>query len=366
MIEQRFGESEPFSVGVEEELMILDATTLALTPAVSTLLAGAAGRDLPGTLKTELHASVVELTTGVCGSPHQALAELRALRVAAIEIAGERGLEVAAGGSHPFSPPEQQEIAAEERYADFVAYAGVTARRQGVSGLHVHVGMPGSEECLHALEGVLPWLPVLLALSANSPYLEGAETGHLSIRAEILGLLPRRGAPPAFASFGAWERFVSLFQRVGLIAEYTQLWWDVRPHPRFGTLEIRATDQPTSLDLSGAFVALLQALCVTALGRPRRPPDPAGRGVYDQNRWAALHRGPRAELIHPDRDSLVPVPELAAELLEQVAPAAAELGTSELLARLDPASCEGDRQLEIGRERGLEAVCSDLVARSVP
>ena len=160
-------------------------------------------------------------------------------------LAEERGLRLAAAGSHPTSRPEDEEIADEARYAEFVDYAGVSARRQGVSGLHVHVGMPSAEACFHALEGVLPWLPVVLALSANSPYLAGQETGMQSNRAEVLAQLPRSGAPPAFASYEDWEAFVDAFARLGIGADYTRFWWDIRPHPTFGTLEVRMPDQPT-------------------------------------------------------------------------------------------------------------------------
>jgi carboxylate-amine ligase len=145
--------------------------------------------------------------------------------------------------------------------------------------------------------------------------------------------------------------------------ECTRFWWDIRPHPRFGTLEVRAPDQPTSVELTAAFAALLQALCVTVLAA--EPPRPANRGDYAQNRWAALRFGPRAELIHPDGDRLVPVPELADELLALVEPAVRELGSVEPLRILDPSSCEGDRQLRIGRERGLEAVAADVAERTL-
>jgi carboxylate-amine ligase len=261
-------------------------------------------------------------------------------------------LLVAAAGSHPTSRPEEQEIAPSERYRDFVAYAGPTARRQGVSGLHVHVGMPDAETCFRVLETILPWLPLVLALSANSPYLEGRETGMLSIRAEILGLLPRHGAPPAFRDYAQWESFIERVTATGLASDYTSFWWDVRPHPRFGTLEIRTPDQATSLERTAALVRLLCALCEWALDAPARAFDPGERGVYMQNRWAASRFGPHGKLIHPDRDEALSVAELARELPVP-------------LDGLDPEGCEADRQLEVGRADGLRAVCADLVERSV-
>ena len=166
--------------------MVLDGETLALAPRAAELIAASEHADLPGTLKSELFASALELNTGVCQTAAEGAEALAALRRGAARLAEERGLRLAAAGSHPFSPPEEQEIADEPRYLEFVEYAGVSARRQGVSGLHVHIGMPSAEACFHALEGVLPWLPVVLAWSANSPYLAGEETGLVSNRAEVL------------------------------------------------------------------------------------------------------------------------------------------------------------------------------------
>jgi carboxylate-amine ligase len=360
----RWGEPSPLSVGIEEEVMILDAKTLLLEPAVDTLVRGAESMGLDGEVKTELFAAVVELTTPVSASVPDAVEALRRLRRAAVEVAEQNGLRIAAAGTHPVSAPEEQAIADDPRYQAFVEYAGVSARRQGVNGLHVHVGMPSAEACFHALEGVLPWLPLVLALSANSPYLSGRETGLASNRAEILAQLPRAGAPPAFRSYAEWEAFAEHFRRLGLIDDYRRLWWDIRPHPRLGTLEVRMPDQPTRLELTGAFAALLQALCATVLAAPEPKYNPPARGTYAQNRWAALRRGPEAELVHPHREELARVPELAGELVELVEPAAAELDTSRLVEPLLRGGSEGDEQLEVGRARGLDEVCADLVART--
>jgi len=190
--------------------MILDAETLALTPGVEALVSWAEGRSLPGVLKMELLASMVELATGVCASAAEARESLLALRAAAAEAARENGLAIAAAGTHAFSTPTAQQIAPDPRYREFVEYAGISARRQAVCGLHVHVGMPGADECMAALEGVLAWLPVVLALSANSPFLAGEETGLASSRAEVLAQLPRArsaptpsGRPSSSASYGS-------------------------------------------------------------------------------------------------------------------------------------------------------------------
>jgi glutamate---cysteine ligase / carboxylate-amine ligase len=352
LIESAWGESPPLSVGVEEELMILDGETLEPVGAVDVFLRESDGLDLPGRLKTEMHASIVELNTGICADAAEAVAALEELRAAADAIARQNGLRIAAAGAHPITPPEELPIVQEQRYLDMVAYVGPIARRQGVSGLHVHVGVDSADACFHALEGILQWLPLVLALSVNSPYLGGRETELLSTRAAILAELPRSGAPPAFRSYAEWEEWVERLVEIGVTVDYTRLWWDVRPHPRFGTLEVRMPDQPTALERTGAFVELLRALVGAALEEPPPPYDPARRGDYQQNRWAALRFGMGAELIHPDGSRALPARELAAELFDR-------LGVVPL------GEPEATRQLEIGRAEGLAAVCADLVERTV-
>lgn len=328
--------------------MIVDGETHAQRPASNDLIPLVrAGR---GEVKTELFQAVIELNTDVCESPADAAGVLRGLRRATHDAAAQLGYAIAGAGSHPFDIASEQLIADEPHYAKFVAYAGPTARRQGVSGLHVHVGMPDAESCLRVLELVLPWLPLVLALSANSPWFEGERTGLMSTRAEILGLLPRRGAPPHFETWSDWERLVDTFVRSGVATSYTALHWDIRPHPAFGTLEIRAPDQPTSLDRTVAFVEALHALCRWALDAA--PRAPLSRAIYEQNRWAASRYGPRAQLIHPSTARAAAVPDLYAELVGLIAH---DPG-------LDPSRCEADRQLEFERP---EDAAADLVERSI-
>lgn len=307
--------------------MILDATTREPVAAVDVLVQGAATLELPGTLKTELHASVVELNTGICADADEAVAALRALRAAAARIAGRNGLVVAAAGAHPSAALESLPVVQEERYLSMLERIGRAARRQGVNGLHVHVGVESAERCYERLEAVLPWLPVVLALSANSPFLDGAATGMLSNRAPILAELPRAGVPPAFGSYDAWEAWVERLVGLGVMEDYTRVWWDARPHPRLGTLEIRVADQPTSLARTELIVRLLLRLVAEA------PSRVADRGDYLQNRWAAARFGLDARLIHPDGRRLVPARELARELLGGEPP---EPEALEQLAAADP------------------------------
>jgi carboxylate-amine ligase len=337
MIPHTFGRSEPFTVGIEEELFCLDAGTLGPRAFPREALDGAR-------LKEELFASVVELNTGVHRTVAEAVAELASLRARAKKAVAEAGLVLAAAGTWPTAVPDEQPVGESPAYRKFVDYAGPSARRQYVSGLHVHVGMESPEACMAALEAVLSWLPLVLALSANSPYIAGEDTGLCSARAETLALLPRSAAPPVFAGYADWERFVERLVELGLADEITRVWWDVRPHPRFGTLEIRIADQPTRLETTGALAVLLQAM-VSRL----KDGGPADRGLYAQNRWAALRFGHEAELVHPDGSRLVSVPELLAELAERIGS-----------PRLDVPD-QAREQLEVGRADGLESVCRRLV-----
>ena len=366
MIEAHFGESSPYSLGVEEELMILDATSFAQVAAVDKILSGVAGIELPGSVKTELFASVFETNTHVCANVAEVDQALPVLRRAAAEAAEREGLAIGAAATHPFARPEAQPIVKEERYVTFVGYGGISVRRQGVQGLHVHVGLPSADECWRCLEAIVPWLPVVLALSANSPWYAGELTGMASNRAPVLAELPRAGAPPAFASYAEWESWVERLARLGVTEDYTRVWWDVRPHPKLGTIEVRVPDQPTDVHLSAAFTALLQALCATAL-EGTLPRDASalgdrGRADYAQNRWSAARFGPRAQLLHPDGRSYVLASELAAELIELVRPAARSLGGEAFLDLLDPTACEADLQLQSDTA---EAAAADIVTRSL-
>jgi len=360
VIAQRFGSVPPLTIGVEEEIMILDPQTLDQVAGVDRIVAGVADRELPGQVKTELHASIAELNTPPVASATEVLAALIVLRRAAAEAAHGAGLAVAAGGGHPFSRWQTQPIVKEDRYVTFVGWAGISARRQTVQGLHVHLAVPSAESCWQLLEAMLPWLPVVLAMSANSPWLAGELTGFASNRAPVLTELPRAGTPPDFGSYAEWESWIERLVRLGVFEDETRVWWDVRPAPKFGTLEIRIADQPTDVRRSAAFAALLQALADVLVADGDGPT--ASRADYDQNRWAAARFGPAARLIHPDGSRTASAAELGRELLELVASAAHRRGSAELLAVLDPGACEAEL---LARHASAVEAAADLVARSL-
>ena len=326
----RFGESQPFSVGIEEELFVLDAETLEPASVPDGVLDGVR-------LKAELFTTMLELATGVCADVAQAVDELAALRVEARRRLDAHGLELAAAGTWPTAVLGEQPVTPLEPLRRFAEYAGPSALRQHCSGLHVHVGVSSPEECMGRLEAVLPLLPAVLALSANSPYADGAETGLASTRAELLQLLPRAGAPPPFRDYEEFVGFAELLVELGLADDLMRLWWDVRPHPRLGTLEIRAPDQPTRLADTAALAGLCHVLVVAADPAAAR----ADRGLYAQNRWAAARFGAQAGLIHPETRELTT--------------------PQELLGGVDGLDQAGE-QLAIGRSDGLRALRERLVA----
>jgi carboxylate-amine ligase len=324
-VDGNFGRS--LTIGVEEELLLLDPTTFELAAGVERLLG-------PEGLKTELFSCLVETNTPVCETVEEARIELGRLRDVVREAAVRAGLAVAASGSHPFSRPEEQPVVDEPRYLKMLEELGPAARRQLVCGLHVHVGMESFEACLDTLAALVPWLPSVLALSLNSPFLAGDADGALSARAGRLLELPRAGKPPRLSSPEEWEAAIA---ETGV--DYTRSWWDARPHPRFGTLEVRIADQPTSVDRSAALAALLQAFCAA-------PPAPGSQAQYFADRAAAAA-------------GIAPVD----ELLALVEPAARDLGTWGLVEELR-APAEALRQLETGNRDGLVGVAAELVELS--
>lgn len=325
-----FAGSAPLSLGVEEELFLVDAQTLDPAPLGPELAAGREPR-----LKTELFACIAEITTPICAGPEEVLDELRGLRADVAALAEPHGAVLLASGTHPTARGEGQPIAPGPVYEEVAAQLGTGVFRQLVCGLHVHVGVAGEDSCLGALEGVLPWLPVVLSLSANSPFADGVDAGLRSARAERLAELPSGGAPPIFRTWTDWET-----RTAGL--DYRRLHWDVRPHPEYGTLEVRIADQQTDVRRSAAFAGLVQALVLACGEGPAEP--------YDRDLYAA--RRLRAAAEPPDTRELAAVLE----------PAARELGTWKLVRGLLASRPEAERQLEVG----LTAVARELADRSLP
>jgi carboxylate-amine ligase len=277
----RFGSAPPWSLGVEEELMLVDAETL--DPAQDGF--SRAFGEATEQIKPELFESFVEITTGVVETPEQIETELRELRQEVAERAEEHGLAVLATGSHP-TARGRVPIVPVERYERLKADLGSQLYRQLVCGLHVHVSVPDPDTCLRAFEGVVPQLPQLLAASANSPYWDGVDSGWRSIRSQILLEMPTGGTPPVLRSWDDWEAATR--------GDSKRRHWDAWPRPEYGTLEVRVIDQPTSLRRTAEFAADVQRLVREAASFEGEPLD---RGEYDAARDRAGREGggPEAE-----------------------------------------------------------------------
>ena len=255
-MDHRF-EGPRYTVGIEEELMILDSSSLDLVSAIESML----GEDPPsGEIKPELLESVLEIATSPCKDVPTAGAELVSLRALARDRARSLGLEIGAAGTHPFARWEDQRVVRDDRYRGLVRSLGFVARQELVFGMHVHVGMADPEETIYVANGLRPHVPLLIALSANSPLLRGELTGLMSSRVPIFRALPRVGLPPRFEDWADFERRVETMTESGMIEDYTYLWYDVRPHPRLGTVEIRAMDAQTRVEHTIALSALVISL----------------------------------------------------------------------------------------------------------
>ena len=339
VLDHAFGAGPPLTVGVEEEDMLVDPQTFDLVSGVEQLLEDAAASDYGDRLKPELMQCVLESGTAVCEDIASAEADLRDLRRFAADRARARGMRLGAAATHPFSLYEHQKITSRDRYRMLVEMLQYVARRELVFGMHVHVAVPSPESCLCVMEGLLIELPVLLALSANSPFWRGEVTGLMSTRAMIFASFPRSGLPPRFTSYDDYAEAVGFMESTGAIGDYTHLWWDVRPHPRFGTIELRVMDVQTRVEDTVALAAYVQCLVKQLLDQidDGHPPVSYHRMLLAENKWLAARYGLDAPLMDlgANRRLKVPARTLAKRRIRELKPIAKELGCSEQLARVE-------------------------------
>src|SRR5689334_8955993 len=306
--------------------MILDAETLELSNSIETMLEAVGGNDEDGQVKPELMESVLELATNPCRATDQAGTELRQLRAQVAHLARERGLAIGSAGTHPFAMWEDQRIVARPRYRDLVAALRFVARQELIFGVHVHVGIDDPDKAIHVANGMRVHVPMLLALSANSPFWRADETGLLSTRTPIFRAFPRVGIPPRYDNFDDYSRRVEFMIESRAIEDYTYLWYDVRPHPNFGTVEIRVMDSQTRVEQTLALAALVQAM-VKELCEHYESGKELSRYPYemlDENKWLAARHGLDAHLVDLPKQERVPVPELTRRLMERLRPHAEE------------------------------------------
>ena len=374
-MEANFGSSALYSLGIEEEFQILDGESLELVPRVDELLASIGRSDQRGRVSEhvthELFQSEVEISTGVAGSVAEAVEELAFLRGRLQAAAASRGSLIASAGTHPLAWYERQEVTEKRRYLDILESMRWVAERGLVFGLHVHVGLDSADKAVACANALRDFLPELLGVWANAGLGGGGATGLASTRAKVFESFPRSGVPPAFGSFAEFERLVERGVRTNSFRDYTYIWWDVRPHPRLGTVELRVCDAQTRLTSVASLAALAQSLVATAAEAFERgesaPVEPLT--LLEENKWRAMRDGLDALLIDLATDTERPAREAVAALVERCLPAASALGCRAELEGVRAIVERGngaDEQRHVHDERGsLHAVARWLAEETV-
>jgi glutamate---cysteine ligase / carboxylate-amine ligase len=364
-MEHRF-RGTPYTVGIEEELMLVDAENLDLAQGIEAIRADL-GPEFAERVKPELMQSVLEIAT----VPHETVAdageELRSLRATVSAAAQRHDMLIAASGTHPQALWEKQLIVEEPRYQQLAAELGYIARRELIFGTHVHVGVNGPNKAIYVADGIRKHLPLLLALSANSPLWRGKVTGMMSSRTPVFRAFPRVGIPPHYGSWEIYSRRVGVLVDAGVIEDYTYLWFDVRPHPKLGTVEVRVFDQQTRLENTVALAAMVVALVhrYSTLFDAEKALVEVPTELIDDNKVYAALRGTESHLVDLPAPEQRPATQMATGLLDELREHAQEVGCATEMERVR-ALIEGGtgahRQLEVLEHSGdikelLRALC---------
>ena len=355
-----------FTIGVEEEFQIVDPETWELRSHVSELLTESAS-TLGDQIKREMHQSIVEVGTKICANVEELAEEIIRNRINLADAAERAGLRIAAAGTHPFSSWMDQVISPGERYQHIVEELQQLARSLLIFGLHIHVAVPDNQTAIELMNAARYFLPHLLALSTSSPFWMGRDTGLKSYRTTIFRRFPRTGVPDHFGSWSEYENYIKLLVELHCIDDAKKIWWDVRPHPTFGTLEFRVCDVPSRPEAAVMLGALAQAIIVKLYKLYTRN---LGfrlyrRALIEENKWRASRWGIDGKLIDFGKRSEVPMRQLALELLEFIDDVVDELESREAVAYVHTVLAEGtsaDQQLAVFRETGdLKAVVRYIV-----
>jgi carboxylate-amine ligase len=354
VLDHAFGQSDAYTLGVEEEYMLLDGGTFDLVQHIDTVLAAVEGHELEPRINSELMQSVLEVATPVCHTPAGVRAQLTRIRGYVCDLAREQGLRVGSAGTHPFSLFERQRITAKDRYRALVDQMQYIARRELIFGMHVHVAVDDPEKAIQVVNALITHLPELVALSASSPFWRGEATGLRSSRHMVFAAFPRSGPPPRFRDYADYAQLVNQLERTGCIQDYTHIWWDIRLHPRLGTIEIRICDAVTRLDDVVAITAYCQALVKHYAERHDAGEEVPSfhRILTTENKWLAARYGLAAPVmdLQTGRRNRLPVATLIRRTLKAIEPHARDLGAEDELAGIGELLSRGngaDRQLQV-------------------
>ncbi len=346
-----------FTIGIEEEYQTIDPETRDLRSHIDAEIIEKGKTRLQEAVKAEMHQSVVEVGTGVCVNIQQARAELTELRRSIITLARENGLRVAAAGTHPFADWRNQEIYPDERYQIIVEDMKMVARANLIFGLHVHVGVEDRETAIQIMNAARYFVPHILALSTNSPFWLGMETGLKSYRCKVFDKFPRTNIPDYFPSWGEYTSFIDLLVKTRCIDNAKKIWWDIRPHPNFSTLEFRMCDIPMRIEETIAIAALIQATVAKLykLYAANQGFRLYRRALIMENKWRAARYGLEGKLIDFGKKIEVPMRDLIEEYLQLIDDVVDELGSREeinYIRHMLETGSGADRQLRVFRESG--------------
>lgn len=345
------------NIGIEEEYQTIDPVTRNLRSHIDAEIIAKGKLRLKEQVKAEMHQSVVEIGTGICANVKEAKRELANLRGEIIKLGRENNLCVAAAGAHPFADWREQAIYPDERYRIIVEDLGLVARANLIFGLHVHIGVEDQEESIHLMNTARYFLPHILALSTNSPFWRGMNTGLKSYRCKVFDKFPRTNIPDVFTSWGEYQSFVDLLIQTNCIDNAKKIWWDIRPHPFFPTLEFRICDVPMRLDETVAIVALIQATVAKLhrLYQANQSYRIYGRSLIMENKWRASRYGLDGNLIDFGKKQEVPLRDLMEEYLAFVDDVVDELDCREeinYVREILKMGSGADRQLKVFAETG--------------
>ena len=346
-----------FTLGIEEEYQTINPETRDLCSHTDAGIISKGKVLLKGAVKAEMLQSVVEIGTDVCQNIQEAAAQLKDLRTQICHLARQNGMHLAAAGTHPFADWRNQEIYPDDRYRVIVEDLKMVARSNLIFGLHVHVGVEDREVAIQLMNTARYFLPHILALSTNSPFWKGMDTGLKSYRCKVFDKFPRTNVPEFFPSWGEYERFVKLLVETNCIDNGKKIWWDIRPHPEFPTLEFRICDVPMRADETIAIAALIQATVAKLykLHAANQGFRLYRRALIMENKWRALRYGLDGKMIDFGKEIEVPARDLIHEYLDFVDDVLDELGSRreiEYIHRILDEGTGADRQLRIFQETG--------------
>jgi len=359
-----------FTLGIEEEYMVIDPVTRELASHDQKIVE-AAEKIYKDQVKAEMHQAVVEVGTGICKNTTQARQEISELRNTVSQLAGDMGLIIGAAGTHPFSRWEKQLITQQPRYNEIINELQEAARSNLIFGLHVHVGFQSRELAIHIANQVRYFLPHVFALSTNSPFWEGRNTGYKSFRTKVFDKFPRTGIPDVFNSIEDYDNYIKLLIKTNSIDNAKKIWWDIRVHPFFETIEFRICDCPMLVDETMAFVALFQALCAKLykLRLQNMSYINYSRALINENKWRAARYGIDGNLIDFGKEIEVSCRSLVLELLDFVDDVVDGLGCRDDINYIHKILENGtgaDKQLAIYNETGsFEAVVDYITSQTL-